>query len=60
MCSEIKVIPGHYLSMLEKLTIEVMNGHITQKSDAHRLFNVDPNKVDRVYDMLLKKGISQP
>ncbi|KAK1416634.1 hypothetical protein QVD17_25749 [Tagetes erecta] len=60
LCSEIKVIPGHYLSMLEKLTIEVMNGHITQKSDAHRLFNVDPNKVDRVYEMLLKKGISQP
>ncbi|KAI3803608.1 hypothetical protein L1987_31765 [Smallanthus sonchifolius] len=60
LCSEIKVVPVHYLSMLEKLTIEIMNGHITQKSDAHRLFNVDPNKVDRVYDMLLKKGISQP
>ncbi|KAL8189167.1 hypothetical protein R6Q57_028733 [Mikania cordata] len=60
LCSEIKVVPVHYLSMLEKLTIEVMNGHINQKSDAHRLFNVDPSKVDRVYDMLLKKGIGQP
>ncbi|KAK9078144.1 hypothetical protein SSX86_002201 [Deinandra increscens subsp. villosa] len=60
LCSEIKVVPVHYLSILEKLTIEVMNGHITQKSDAHRLFNVDPAKVDRVYDMLLKKGIGQP
>ncbi|XP_035836504.1 transcriptional adapter ADA2 isoform X4 [Helianthus annuus] len=60
LCSEMKVLPTHYLGMLEKLTIEVLNGHIAQKSDAHRLFNVDPNKVDRVYDMLLKKGIGQP
>ncbi|KAM0011553.1 putative transcription factor MYB/SANT family [Helianthus debilis subsp. tardiflorus] len=60
LCSEMKFLPAHYLGMLEKLTIEVLNGHIAQKSDAHRLFNVDPNKVDRVYDMLLKKGIGQP
>lgn len=60
LCTDIRVLPVHYLSMLEKLSIEVLNGHIAQKSDAHRLFNVDPNKVDRVYDMLLKKGISQP
>ncbi|XP_076906407.1 transcriptional adapter ADA2a-like [Bidens hawaiensis] len=60
LCAEMKVLPAHYLSMLEKLSIEVMNGHISQKSDAHRLFSVDPNKVDRVYDMLLKKGIGQP
>ncbi|XP_076887654.1 transcriptional adapter ADA2-like isoform X2 [Bidens hawaiensis] len=60
LCSEMKVLPAHYLSMLEKLSIEVMNGHISQKSDAHRLFSVYPNKVDRVYDMLLKKGIGQP
>lgn len=54
------MLPVHYLSMLEKLSIEILNGHISQKSDAHRLFNVDPTKVDRVYDMLLKKGIGQP
>lgn len=60
LCAEIRVLPVHYLSMLEKLSIEVLNGHIAQKSDAHRLFNVDPIKVDRVYDMLLKKGIGQP
>nr|XP_043623741.1 transcriptional adapter ADA2-like isoform X2 [Erigeron canadensis] len=59
LCTEIRVLPAHYLNMLEKLSIEVLNGHIAQKSDAHRLFNVDPNKVDRVYDMLLKKGIGQ-
>nr|GEV47302.1 transcriptional adapter ADA2-like isoform X1 [Tanacetum cinerariifolium] len=59
LCTEIKVLPAHYLNMLEKLSIEILNGHISQKSDAHRLFNVDPNKVDRVYDMLLKKGIGQ-
>lgn len=60
LCTEIRVLPVHYLSMLEKLSIEILNGHISQKSDAHRLFNVDPTKVDRVYDMLLKKGIGQP
>lgn len=60
LCTEIRVLPVHYLSMLEKLSIEILNGHVSQKSDAHRLFNVDPTKVDRVYDMLLKKGIGQP
>ncbi|KAL4588920.1 hypothetical protein LXL04_001820 [Taraxacum kok-saghyz] len=60
LCTEIRVLPVHYLSMLEKLSIEILNGNISQKSDAHRLFNVDPTKVDRVYDMLLKKGIAQP
>ncbi|XP_071691835.1 transcriptional adapter ADA2-like isoform X2 [Rutidosis leptorrhynchoides] len=61
LCAELRLLPAHYLNMLEKLTIEVLNGHIAQKADAHRLFNVvDPNKVDRVYDMLLKKGIGQP
>ncbi|KVH93200.1 Homeodomain-like protein [Cynara cardunculus var. scolymus] len=60
LCTEIRVLPVHYLSMLEKLSVEVLNGHIAQKSDAHRLFNVEPSKVDRVYDMLLKKGIGQP
>ncbi|XP_071717000.1 transcriptional adapter ADA2-like [Rutidosis leptorrhynchoides] len=61
LCAELRLLPAHYLNMLEKLTIEVLNGHIARKADAHRLFNVvDPNKVDRVYDMLLKKGIGQP
>ncbi|GJZ71948.1 transcriptional adapter ADA2-like protein isoform X1, partial [Tanacetum coccineum] len=46
LCTEIKVLPAHYLNTLEKLSIEVLNGHIAQKSDAHRLFNVDLNKVD--------------
>lgn len=60
LCTEIRILPVHYLNMLEKLSIEVLKGHIVQKSDAHRLFNVDPNKVDRVYDMLVKKGIGPP
>ncbi|PWA46219.1 transcriptional adapter ADA2 [Artemisia annua] len=38
LCTEIKVLPAHYLNMLEKLSIEVLNGHIAQKSDAHRIF----------------------
>ncbi|XP_057506712.1 transcriptional adapter ADA2-like isoform X1 [Actinidia eriantha] len=61
LCCEIKILPSHYLSMLQTMSVAMLNGNITQKSDAHGLFKVvDPSKVDRVYDMLVKKGIGQP
>lgn len=59
LCSEIRILPSHYLSMLQTLSMEIMKGNISKKSDAHNLFKVEPSKVDRVYDMLVKKGIVQ-
>ncbi|KAL6999906.1 hypothetical protein U1Q18_001060 [Sarracenia purpurea var. burkii] len=61
LCCDIKILPSHYLSMLQTLSIGVLNGDITKKCDAHSVLNgVDPSKVDRVYDMLVKKGVGQP
>lgn len=45
--------------MLETLSVEIFKGNVSKKSDAHNLFKVEPGKVDRVYDMLVKKGIAQ-
>ncbi|MBA0865202.1 hypothetical protein Goshw_010028 [Gossypium schwendimanii] len=59
LCSEIRILPSHYLSMLQTLSMEIMKGNISKKSDAHNLFKVEPSKVDKVYDMLVKKGIVQ-
>ncbi|KAK9691248.1 hypothetical protein RND81_09G185000 [Saponaria officinalis] len=58
LCRETRILPAHYLSMLQTMSIEVMKGNITKQSDAHSLFKVEPSKVDRVYDMLVKKGIA--
>lgn len=58
LCGEIRLLPSHYLNILQTMSMEVMNGNITKKSDAHSLFKVDPIKVDRIYDMLVKKGIA--
>lgn len=54
-----RLAPAHYLKMQETLSIEIFSGNVTKKSDAHRLFKVEPSKVDRIYDMLAKKGIAQ-
>ncbi|GMI83442.1 homolog of yeast ADA2 2A [Hibiscus trionum] len=59
LCSEIRILPSHYLSMLQTLSMEIMKGNISKKSDAHNLFKVEPSKVDRVYEMLVNKGIVQ-
>ncbi|KAL5865403.1 hypothetical protein ACOSQ3_002917 [Xanthoceras sorbifolium] len=59
LCGEIRILPSHYLKMLEILSVEIMKGNISNKSDAHNLFKVEPSKVDRVYEMLVKKGIAQ-
>lgn len=58
LCGEIRILPTHYLNILETLSTGILSGNITKKSDAHGLFNVDPSKVDRVYDMLVKKGFA--
>ncbi|XP_038877795.1 transcriptional adapter ADA2b [Benincasa hispida] len=60
LCSEIRLTPPLYLRMEEVLSVEIFNGNITKKSDAHHLFKIDPSKIDRIYEMLIKKGIAQP
>lgn len=60
LCSEIRLTPPLYLRMEEVLSVEIFNGNVTKKSDAHHLFKIDPSKIDRIYEMLIKKGIAQP
>lgn len=43
--------------MLEVLSVQAMAGSITKRSDAYRLFKVDTQKIDRIYDMAMKKGL---
>ncbi|XP_041024657.1 transcriptional adapter ADA2-like isoform X2 [Juglans microcarpa x Juglans regia] len=59
LCGEIRILPSHYLNMLQIISLEIMKGNVTKKSDAHSLFKVEPSKVDVVYDMLVQKGIAQ-
>lgn len=60
LCSEIQLPPAFYLKMLEVMSIEIIKGNVTKKVDAHHLFKLETSKIDRVYDMLVKKGIAQP
>ncbi|KAF9664382.1 hypothetical protein SADUNF_Sadunf16G0012800 [Salix dunnii] len=59
LCCEIHLPPPVYLKMQEVMTKEIFSGNITKKSDAQPLFKIEASKVDRVYDMLVKKGIAQ-
>ncbi|GKV20822.1 hypothetical protein SLEP1_g30885 [Rubroshorea leprosula] len=59
LCGELRILPSHYLRMLQILSMEILKGNISKKSDAHSLFKVEPSKVDRVYDMLVQKGVAQ-
>ena len=58
LCREIRILPSHYLKMLQTIATEVWNGNVTKKADAHSLFMVDPSKVDKVYEMVVEKGIT--
>ncbi|XP_010540843.1 PREDICTED: transcriptional adapter ADA2b isoform X2 [Tarenaya hassleriana] len=60
LCCETKLVPPVYLHMLQIMSQEIFKGNVTKKSDAYSLFKIDSSKVDRVYDMLVKKGIAQP
>lgn len=59
LCREMRLTPQHYLKIQEDLTTQIYYGNITNKSDAHSFFQIDPTKIDKVFDMLLKKGIIQ-
>ncbi|XP_021831703.1 transcriptional adapter ADA2 [Prunus avium] len=60
LCSEIRLPPPVFLKMQEVISIEIFSGNASKKSDVHHLFKIEPSKIDRVYDMLVKKGITQP
>ncbi|KAE9599115.1 hypothetical protein Lal_00044040 [Lupinus albus] len=60
LCCELRLPPAVYLKMQERLSVEILSGTVSTKSDAHRLFKMDTIKIDRVYDMLVKKGIGSP
>ncbi|KAK9151266.1 hypothetical protein Syun_009575 [Stephania yunnanensis] len=60
VCRETKMIPTHYLKMQEVISMEIFKGTVAKKSDTHGLFKLDPSKIDKVYDMLVKKGIAPP
>ncbi|XP_057470841.1 transcriptional adapter ADA2b-like isoform X1 [Actinidia eriantha] len=60
LCREIRLPPPDYLKIQEIITIQIMRGCITQKSDAYSFFNkIEPGKVDRVFDMVVKKGFAE-
>ncbi|KAL4320948.1 hypothetical protein HN51_065118 [Arachis hypogaea] len=60
LCCELRLPPALYLKMQEQLSLQILSGTISAKSDAHQLFKMDAIKIDRVYDMLIKKGIASP
>ncbi|WCJ28166.1 Transcriptional adapter ADA2 [Euphorbia peplus] len=60
LCHEIKLPPPLYLKMQEVIVKEIFCGNVSKKSDAYPLFKLESCKVDRVYDVLVKKGIAQP
>uniref|UniRef100_A0A2P2L1B5 Uncharacterized protein n=1 Tax=Rhizophora mucronata TaxID=61149 RepID=A0A2P2L1B5_RHIMU len=59
LCGDIRILPAHYLNILQVMSTGIMKGTIAQKSDAYSLFQVEPGKLDKVYDMLILKGIAQ-
>ncbi|KAK4743946.1 hypothetical protein SAY87_010258 [Trapa incisa] len=60
LCAEIRIPPHVYLNMQQVMSVEIFKGKVTKKTDAHQLFQMEPSKIDRVYDMLVRKGIAAP
>ncbi|XP_075483096.1 transcriptional adapter ADA2b isoform X2 [Primulina tabacum] len=57
LCHEIRLAPPDFLKLQAEMTIQFMIGNLSNKSDAYSFFQVDRTKIDRVYDLLLKKGL---
>ncbi|KAI9160354.1 hypothetical protein LWI28_007376 [Acer negundo] len=57
LCSEVKLHPPLY-----SLQSPTLRGNVTKKADGHKFLKMDPrlqaHAVDRVYDMLPKKGLA--
>ncbi|KAL7103107.1 hypothetical protein ACP275_08G160700 [Erythranthe tilingii] len=60
LCQEMGLVPRQYLKMQEQMSILILSGKIKTKSDAYAFFRIDPLKIDKVYNILMKKGIVQP
>ncbi|XP_061344329.1 transcriptional adapter ADA2b isoform X1 [Gastrolobium bilobum] len=60
LCCDMRLPPAIYLKMQEQLSLQILGGTVSAKSDAHQLFKMDTIKIDRVFDMLIKKGIGSP
>ncbi|PKA58661.1 Transcriptional adapter ADA2 [Apostasia shenzhenica] len=55
LCCDNRLLPNHFLKMQEALVQQILKGAVTKKDDAHHLFKVDPNKIDKVYEIVRKK-----
>ncbi|KAK6133189.1 hypothetical protein DH2020_033079 [Rehmannia glutinosa] len=60
LCREMRLTPQQYLKIQGDMATQIMAGIITKKSDVHSFFPIEPTKIDRIYDMLVKKGIAPP
>lgn len=60
LCRDIKMPPPIYMKLQQLLAIKIFSGEISSISDARRLFRMEPSKIDRIYEMLVKKGIAPP
>ncbi|XP_020551679.1 transcriptional adapter ADA2b-like [Sesamum indicum] len=58
LCRGMGLAPNHSLKIQVDITTQIMRGNIAKKSDAFSLFPVEPTKTDKVYDVLVKKGIA--
>ncbi|GMH19445.1 hypothetical protein Nepgr_021286 [Nepenthes gracilis] len=58
LCHETRIHPNVYLKMQEIILVKIFTGTVTSSSDARGLFNIEPSKVDRIYDMLIRKGVA--
>ncbi|KEH35178.1 transcriptional adapter ADA2a [Medicago truncatula] len=59
LCNEIRMLPPIFLNITRIMQLEISKGRVTKKSDAYPLFKFSPSKIDRIYDMLVEKGVVQ-
>ncbi|KAL0915502.1 hypothetical protein M5K25_015925 [Dendrobium thyrsiflorum] len=55
LCCQNRLFPSHYLKMQEVLVQEILKGAVVKAVDAHQLFKIDSNKIDKIYDLVTKK-----
>ncbi|GAQ80026.1 histone acetyltransferase complex component [Klebsormidium nitens] len=56
LCEKWRLVPLHYLKMKDTLMQQSAREGLVKRSDAVRMFKVDPIKTDAVYDLLVSKG----
>ncbi|XP_024533052.1 transcriptional adapter ADA2 [Selaginella moellendorffii] len=56
LCSQLRLLPAHYLKMKEVLMLENVEKGGLRRDDACHLFKVDAAKTERVFDFLWKMG----